>query len=522
MKCRKCNLDYSATGTASELYKKLAVPEPTLCLACRQQQLYAYRNENSFYKRDCDKCKKSTISIFPQDSPITVYCNDCWWGDDWNPLDYGQDFDFSRPFFEQFQELINKVPLVSLVVGDSENSEYTNYAMWNKNCYLVSSSDYNEDSLYSTYIFKCQDAVDCMFTNDSELTYECVDCKGCYQCVHLQESNNCTDSLFCYSCRSCQNCIGCINLRNKENHIFNEPCSKEEFKAKKEEVLKDPESFQKEFLEFKKDFPHKFANIENCQNSSGDHITGCKDCHHCFDLVEGQDCENTVLGIKAKDCIDCVGVPDSELCCRSVGVPGDYEMKYSMLIWPKSSYLQYCIFSRASENCFGCIALKKNKFCILNKQYSEEEYHKMVKKIEKHMKTTGEYGEFFPIAISPFAYNETAAQDYFPINKELAQQLGYKWRDEDPVEKQHTDHDCEQCEKPFKIIPQEADFYEKMGLSNPKNCFACRNKNRLHRRNPRWAWKRSCGQCSTPLKTPFQKERPEKIVCEKCYLGKVL
>ena len=31
------------------------------------------------------------------------------------------------------------------------------------------------------------------------------------------------------------------------------------------------------------------------------------------------------------------------------------------------------------------------------------------------MMRTGEWGEFFPSSISPFGYNETIAQEYFPL-----------------------------------------------------------------------------------------------------------
>ena len=31
------------------------------------------------------------------------------------------------------------------------------------------------------------------------------------------------------------------------------------------------------------------------------------------------------------------------------------------------------------------------------------------------MMITGEWGEFFPSSLSPFGYNETVAQEYFPL-----------------------------------------------------------------------------------------------------------
>jgi predicted metalloendopeptidase len=39
------------------------------------------------------------------------------------------------------------------------------------------------------------------------------------------------------------------------------------------------------------------------------------------------------------------------------------------------------------------------------------------------------YGEFFPSELSPFCYNETIAQEYFPLTKEQAIKQGYKWKE---------------------------------------------------------------------------------------------
>lgn len=125
--------------------------------------------------------------------------------------------------------------------------------------------------------------------------------------------------------------------------------------------------------------------------------------------------------------MDCTGVTPSELCYESIACPENYFLKFSAVIWPKSSYLKYCILSRASNYCFGCVSLHKNQYCILNKQYTRGEYGEMVLKIIEHMKKTGEYGEFFPIKISPFNYNETLAQDYFPLDKEDVIKKGWRW-----------------------------------------------------------------------------------------------
>ena len=92
--------------------------------------------------------------------------------------------------------------------------------------------------------------------------------------------------------------------------------------------------------------------------------------------------------------------------------------------------------TRGSENLFGCVSLRNKQYCILNKQYTKEEYEKMVEKIKKHMDEMPyvdkkgkvyKYGEFFPAEFSPVSYNTTLAQEYFPLDKAKAQGEGFVW-----------------------------------------------------------------------------------------------
>ena len=59
----------------------------------------------------------------------------------------------------------------------------------------------------------------------------------------------------------------------------------------------------------------------------------------------------------------------------------------------------------SSSDCFGCVSIRNKKYCILNKQYTKEEYEELLPKIIAHMsempfisKQTGTkfaYGDFF-------------------------------------------------------------------------------------------------------------------------------
>jgi hypothetical protein len=179
----------------------------------------------------------------------------------------------------------------------------------------------------------------------------------------------------------------------------------------------------------------------------------------------------------------------------------------------------------------------------LNKQYTKDEYETLVTKIIESMHTHDEWGEYLPVSISPFAYNETIAQEYFPLTREEVLKKGWRWREETdevtkvskvisaenlPVRIEEIPDDilnwpieCEVTKRPFQIIKQELDFYRRMKLPIPHVHSDERHRQRMARRNPFKLWKRSCMKCGKPMETTYPPERPEIVECEECYLKEV-
>jgi len=212
---------------------------------------------------------------------------------------------------------------------------------------------------------------------------------------------------------------------------------------------------------------------------------------------------------------------------------------FSNVIWPASSDIYYSDNLVACKNCFWCISLKNKSYCILNKQFSKEEYNTLVPKIIKHMQTTWEWWEFFPSSISPFWYNETVAQEYFPLSKQEAEEKWFNWSDYEspfpkvekiiPADKLPENIsdipddilnwaiECEITKKPFRIIAQELEFYRKHNLPIPKRHPDQRHLDRMKLRNPRKLFDRKCDKCEIDMKTTYSPDRPEIVYCEKCY-----
>jgi len=63
----------------------------------------------------------------------------------------------------------------------------------------------------------------------------------------------------------------------------------------------------------------------------------------------------------------------------------------------ESSDLAYCDNCYSCKDCIGCVGLNKKRYCILNRQYSKEEYETLAATIIKQLRETGEWGKFFPV-----------------------------------------------------------------------------------------------------------------------------
>ncbi|MFT7184120.1 MAG: hypothetical protein ACI9QC_000451 [Oceanicoccus sp.] len=546
--CTITGQPFIITEEDKAFYEKMEVPKPTLCPSERLRRRLSHRNERFLYHRKCDLTGKQIISSASPEKTYPIYDIEAWWSDKWNPLDYGRDFDFTRSLFEQMKELMNAVPRMALQQQlPMENSEYCNCAASNKNCYLVFSANYCEDCYYGSWINYSNDCVDNENSMKNTLCYETIDCEGCYNVIYGEESLNCSDSAFIKNCISVKNSLFCTNMKHVEYHIFNQPVSKEEFIAYKKKLnLGSWSHFQaavKSFEEFKAKSFVKFMYGTSNEKVTGNYNSNDR---NCSDIYESIDCEDVRyannLKVQVKDCMDysywgnnASLIYECHACGHDV-----YNLRFSSLCWSGCSNLTYCNHVFSSQDCFGSVGLKKAKFCILNKQYTEEEYNELVPKIIDHMKKTGEWGEFFPTALSPFAYNETLAQEHLVLSKEEALARGYEWQDPDGNNNYQgpqlslADHisnvedditskifTCEATGDLYKIIPQELKFLRKMNLPLPRRSPDQRHFDRLKRRNPRQLWERNCTDCKLEIQTTYAPERPETVLCEKCYLAKI-
>jgi hypothetical protein len=559
--CQACKNPFEISSDDFDFYKKVEVPPPTFCPQCRAQRRMSFLNERTLYKRKCDMTGESIISLFPQDAPMPVYSPKAWWSDSWDATEYGQDYDFSKPFFEQFGALLRRVPQFALQNQYTTliRTEYVNMGTYNKDCYLVFNTAFSEESSYTTFTRYAKNCYDMYGSATCELNYECSFVGGCYKTFYSENCEDCVNVSFSKDLYGCQNCFGCVNLRNQNYYIFNQPYTKETYaeEMKKYDLGSHAvvEEIKQKVAALHKQAPVRYMHGVHNKDVSGDIMFDAKNTFDSFYMIATEDCRycQFVFYKPARDCYDMTFWGQNATRIYECMGAGDSEdmVKFCFDAWAPGTNIEYSYHIVApNKNIFGCIGLKNKEYCILNKQYTKEEYEALVPKIKQHMMDMPyvdklgrvyKYGEFFPSEISLFAYNETLAQSYFPLTKEQIEERGFKWKDREenayaitvkaadlpgnikdvPDTILNDVIECEVSKRAFKLTAAELQFYKAMNLPLPRLHPDERHKRRLAKQNPMQLWKRSCANCSKEIETSYSPERPEKVFCEDCYQKEV-
>ncbi len=538
------------------------------------------------YWRNCGLCGKKTLSMYSKESPFIVYCHECWISDKWDSLAFGRSYNFQKSFFVQFLEFQKNMPRASVLqYGTSVNCEFTNYTRNTKNVLLAYSVSTGENVYYSFTIDWSKDIMDSLMLKNSELVFEGFNSDHCYNSQFLIDCRDCTESSYLYDCVNCQNCFMSANLRSKQFVFYGRQLSKEGYKKAVSEVnagsFEIREKLRGEFRDVISRTIHKYAEVTKTINCTGNYLSNCKNVKNSYSVYDTENARNTIRALKARDIGDVFSCGEgSELIYNGiVGGKTSSNIKFfaSADVLRESQYTDWC---SSSSHLFACIGLRSKQYCILNKQYTKEAYEELVPRIIQHMNDMPyidqkgriyRYGEFFPPELSPFAYNETIAQEYFPLTKDQALEQGYRWRDPDAKEYTITllpmnlpnhikdvkdeilketigcahEGNCpHQCTTAFRIIPEELSFYLRMSIPLPRLCPNCRHYERLAQRNPLRLWHRQCqcnggesdngiypnaskhhhgeDHCPSEFETSYAPERKEIVYCESCYNSEVV
>ena len=578
--CQNCKVDFVIEQDDFNFYEKMKVPPPTFCPLCRAQRRFVLRNERNLFKVKNAFTGNTIFSLYPEESERRIITRDEWYGDGWNGTEYAQDYNFTKVFFEQIVELTKKVLTNNLHTQRMINSPYCANGTALKNCYLCFNSNSSEDCMYGNAFDFCKDCIDNSHINHSERCYESFWLQNCYQCYFTIMSADSRNLYFCRDCLGCNDCVGCVNLRKSSFCIFNKQYSREDYFVEIEKMRLNTSSGIKQLKiksrEFWKTQPVKSHQGLKNLNSTGSYVTNCRNVNNSFLVRDGENMRycQYLLVPQNKDNYDVsIWGENTELNYETVECgENSYNNKFCKDCWSSCRDNEYCMHLFSCENCFGCVGLKKKQFCILNKQYTKEEYFNMIEKIKNHMNEMPyfdkkgniyRYGEFFPIEISPYGYNNTIAMQHFSLTKESAQKNGYPWyevpRGEYKITKKSQEipdliddinneilqevFECENCKNAYRVLENEFLFYKKENLPIPHICNDCRYDRRLNDRLKIDLYDRKCmcvgdkdetgtyintikhihgnELCGEIFKTGYSPDGEEIVYCEKCYQQEV-
>ena len=540
-----CGDQYTPHEKEIDLCERMRIPVFSECVPCRRKHRLAFWPFGNFYARTCDLSGESIITTLPPDTAFPIYKRKHWYSDAWTPPE--MEVDINRPFFDQLKELQARTPHYH-ALGDEEsiNCDYCDDVWESKDCYLSRSLLQCEQAYYCHRNIRAKNSFEATFSFNLEQCYDCTYCFDSYALRHSVDSRNCIDSAFLYDCRNCSNCFMCWNLRNKQYCILNIQYSPAEYAQRMAEYqLGSYDTVQRLKNEYgehlKRDVVHKPDFNTKSEACVGNFLDACKGCDDAYFLEKSQDCFDVFRWHHDTDCASVSGILNGELCAYAVQSTNVHNVQYAQycLDCSDAQYLDLC---QSCENCFGCVGLRKKQYCILNRQYSKEEYESLRARIVEGMKGRGEYGSFFPFAMAYSGYNTSLAQMHFPLTKEGAQTIGARWEEkmdgdartasnvntmpdriDDAAESVvGTVYECPLTGRPFKIIKQELEFYKKHGIPLPRTYPDERNRQRHHYLLATEARDVLCFFCHSPLKTYYPETWGyEKIACRECYQKEV-
>ncbi|MGC9603142.1 MAG: hypothetical protein ABSF47_01575 [Minisyncoccia bacterium] len=588
--CQNCKQNFTIEAEDFDFYKKIDVPPPTWCPDCRLQRRMIWWNERNLYHIKDAVSGKEILSGTHGFSGAKAVDKDYWFSDNWDQNAPGMDYDWEESFFLQFKRLLKNALIPSRFVVNLVNSDYCNNASDIKDSYLIFGCTFIEDSAYSGNSTQSRQLFDSSYITDSEVSYESIFNKKCFRAFFSSYCESSYDIYFCRDCIGCENCFGCVGLRNKKYHIFNKPYSKEEYEEELNKFRLNShsslEDIKKKVRDFWLKFPVRYVRGQKNERCTGEYISNSKNVRESYYVNDGENlkyCQG-LYSKGARDSYDHFRYGlNSELVYEATA-SGNHisRIKFCFEAFQNCSDVQYSFVVNNSSHMFGCVGMHHKQYCILNKQYSKEEYEDLVPKIIKHMdempyiddkKRVYKYGEFFPPELSLYPYNDTVAEDFFPLSEVDAISKGFVWRSAgkrnygvdiscdklpDDITEEASSADFENkvvscahagtcadhCTTAFRLTPQELQFYQAMRLPLPRLCPNCRYAMRVAQRNPIKLFKRKCqcagrksengvyqntakhshgtGECPNEFESSYSPDRKDIVYCEQCYNKEVV
>ncbi len=532
--------------------KMLRVPAPNYCPTCRRMRRFVHMNQSRFFKRLCNAPGHSEkmISILPEECPFPVYNYEYFTGDEFDPFAFGIKYDENKNIMESLLKLRKNFPMPSFLNRDSSsiNSEYSNGGRNNKNTYYGFACFNSENSWYTGLLKNSRDIMDSRIIEESDHLYGGLLSDHIYKSSYIYFSNDCIDSMFLFDCRNCDSCFGCVNLRGAKYQIFNQQLSKEDYKKflesispLKRSVLRE---YEEKFWNLVKTLPMNASRNVAVENVQGVMLRNTRNVYDVIDADNSEHIRHVDVVLSHQDSMDILFSGGKSSLLYGTTNIGSHSSNAKFSVSSKFVTNSDFVFnSKNLDNCFMCFGLQNKSYCILNIQYSPEEYFVLVDKIKSKMLQDDEYGDGVGMEFSAQAYNFSMGQTSFPLTDEQIIKLGGYVAQESETNVGNTKIlsidevpetidevgddiinmaiECEVTGRPFRIIASELAFYRKMKLPLPTIHPAVR-LDRLVKLAPAGnKYKVFCAKCHKSIESMFNPENKYILYCEDCFKKEV-
>ena len=528
-------------------YKKFQVPPSRCSPMTRMKYQLGFASGVVLWWKTHAITGQPILSLVHPDSPYKVITDKEWMSTDF--IRSGPQADNTLSFFEQFRSLAYSIPVGALRDdGSNQHSFGVDYISC-EDCYMIFGAGFSRRIFYGYPVYECEDSVDVTNIKFSRLCHAVNRSTKLHNCSFAFESHHCLNASFLFDCSHCEFCFGATNKRYKKYLWFNEQLSKEEWEERRKNVSLSSRQvfseYQQKFLDLVTHavWPENFN--EKNTDSSGEYVDECVRCSDGFWLSKCTDCDWCWLNMEETQTAYsswCIWGNDIYATCDVVS---SRNVKFCFRAW-RCQNMEYCMDCYDSENCFGCVGLRKKKFCLFNVQYTEEEYWQRVDILKCAMLERGEYGEYFPADLSQNGFSYSPGELFFGYSQEEQTQFHIPFFDPlrgtmaNPL--QHTAEmmsisqlpDNSQdprmqelvgkpfydsiLQRPFSIASHELAFYQSRELPLPNQHFLTRLRTLVRLSNSPFTDKLSCASCQTTINAHRNGTFTDrKIFCRPCY-----
>ncbi len=414
--------------TEIDWYKKFNVPPSHMSPLSRLKLVDGYFVVFDMWYNKHAESGKPVVSIVHPATGIRVLPDTEWFSKDF--IDRGQSLDLLKPFFDQLHQLVISVPVAATYNYQVPENSIAFISLGDQDSYFVLACR-SKRTLYAMNGYDVEDSAELTLVNNVRESYNVCHSDRVYKCRFVREAYDCIEGTFLFDCRNCEFCFGATNQRNKKYLFFNEQLTREDWEHRVAAIdltsFAVREEYEKRFRDLVSNavWPENF-NIGD-ENSTGDYIyesTNCKDGYFITRGCKDLDACSYAFNSPSNNCYLSTAIFGSSDCYYGIGAGNSSQCRFALSILNQCFDTEYCNSCYNCEHCFGCVGLRHKKFCILNKQYTEEEYWKVLDELKRTMLDRGEYGEMPPLKLSTQHWKGSGAALVYGATKDECAKLG--------------------------------------------------------------------------------------------------